>query len=417
MNMVEMAPTALERRKRQWIAVSGATLSAILLLAIIRWTPSVDNWITGGFHPIRTIALKAGEALATTAEPHLPVAVFACHQCATADLTVADISAPNRFFAVGYDEALRAVSVMALSNPYPSGRPSTVLKIDPAKVDAVFGPPLKQPVDAVVVGYRLTFFTDYISRSIDPRVPLKSLPPGTDADFQGGGRFVRPDLVPNFLADIDARGDRPLVAHHHDVINRLLLGIMVVCGVAAAFALRQLRARYRDARSRFALWGAPLTVKAFIGGDFLQRCADAERSYHQAQEREAAQARADTIARRNRMAVLHKAEALLRLQLPEELRLRLQRAVERDDVQAMSSASREAEAAIAERPAEQRLEALLEPLRDLCSAEQWEEYRARASALLQSSGFRQARDFVVSAHARLRAEADAAEDASAAAAS
>ena len=59
-----------------------------------------------------------------------------------------------------------------------------------------------------------------------------------------------------------------------------------------------------------------------------------------------------------------------------------------------------------EKPPEQRLASLLESLKDYCVvAGEFDLYCQKAFGILQDSGFRQAREFVVGAHHELRARA------------
>jgi hypothetical protein len=86
----------------------------------------------------------------------------------------------------------------------------------------------------------------------------------------------------------------------------------------------------------------------------------------------------------------------------ESQRQRIEDCLHRNSAEAVEALCDELRSHSSIRTPEDRLALLLESMNEYCDPERFQEYRAEAHRILESSGFRAAREFVVQAHTDLK---------------
>ncbi len=87
----------------------------------------------------------------------------------------------------------------------------------------------------------------------------------------------------------------------------------------------------------------------------------------------------------------------------ENIRAEIRSCLERNQLEEMSAVYQQYQSQAGHKTHEEKLSLLLESLKPYCSPEEFENHRNKSIALLRQSGFREARNLVVSLHVELRA--------------
>lgn len=202
---------------------------------------------------------------------------------------------------------------------------------------------------------------------------------------------------------------RPAIARRHNVANFVLLNAMVLASVLLSFAALRLWSAYKTVAAESAVYSRPLTIIEFLlqnPGHLLSQARkvykEREKELQESQERSKSQSKTQAIFKQWQEEIRAKLEAALALPLPEAEKQKIQSCLARGDLEEMKALADRLEKFHPQKSAEDRLNSLLETLKEYCEPSDFAHYQQEAFAALHEKGFREAREFVVRAHAELR---------------
>jgi hypothetical protein len=199
--------------------------------------------------------------------------------------------------------------------------------------------------------------------------------------------------------DIDFEKARHLVRQPHDKANAWLMRIisaLAFCEFCLALSLSQ---PYRNVSRHLFSYGERFTVWNFLTQNLGKRESAARMRYYESER-----ARQEQERRMAQELMLREdLEERLRLALvnlqDEPLRLRIQECLSGStDLELIKQLCLQAQKAVGLKSPEQKIASLLESLEPLCTEEELNSCRFEAARILADSGFKNARNYVVSMH-------------------
>lgn len=250
-----------------------------------------------------------------------------------------------------------------------------------------------------------TTYLESLHWRVKPHFPISET---QAADFAAKHYESRNLAVPadeRLSIDIDFEQARHLVRQPHDKANAWLMRIisaLAFCELCLALSLIQ---PYRNASRRLLSYGEGFTVWNFLTQNLSERASAARMRYYkseraqQEQERRAARELMlrEDLEERLRLALINLQDEALRLGIQECLS-------GSPDLELMKQLCAQAQNAAGLKSPEQKIASLLESLKPLCTEEKLNSCRFEAARILADSGFKNARNYVVSMHDQFKAQ-------------
>lgn len=388
-----------EARKRFLLAVAAVGLTLGVLLVVIRAVPALDDLVSGSPHYVQTITESVARRFAQNTGNEYPIIVMREDSGAGCEGVTQKNPSENldSVYVFAYDEAKRTMclSVFVIV----SGRAGT--EFDPANGEQ-YGKQLQSKVRVVPVERQQTTFDPVYLRQLHWRTTPSPSNAVANTRRQSGpsGAIAFADVEVNFLEM------RRFVAARHRRVNTILTSLVVGSLACSLLAMGLLIGVYRATASELQQFGRSLPLQEFFRSNLATTGRDARIAYQAKREREFAETRSEHIARKHKEELVSRLQALASSIKDSTIENRITATLERADVDEMQSMISTLQQQTVIKTPDERLEHLLEPLKDLVlSPEIFWVYRERAFSILSESGFREARDFVVSAHKELRVQA------------
>lgn len=271
------------------------------------------------------------------------------------------------------------------------------------------GPAISQPLKVLPIARNVhvypTAYLESLHWRVEPHLPLSANQGANLAARQYESRNPAIPADEHASIDIDFEKARTLVRQPHDEANAWLMRIipaLAFCGLCLALSSIQ---PYRKASWYLLSYGDHLTFWKFLTQNINQRASTVRLRYYererirQEQERKAAAQLVlrDDLEERLRFALTNLQD--------EGLRQRIQRCLyDSPDLELMKQLCAEAQKATGLKSPEQKLALLLESLEPFCTEEELHTCGHEAARILADSGFKNARNYVISMHDQFKAQ-------------
>jgi hypothetical protein len=402
-----------QRKKRAIIFVASLDLVLMTLLVLVRNTPSLTESISGPVHSVRALTRKFAQLTAQTEGPQFPVILMEgedndCSPIRTAKVT----PQPNAiYYVLSYSEKLSLSCWTAYVTPFngvtPPGTDWVTISGDQG---TNYGRQLHGAVRAVPFDRSVKLYNpQYLGLlhwRTDPNIVIpdgfiaaKNFPPGNRPfDLQEPEFFNTKVGLAELRSEV-ARNQNRLELLLLDGIGLSLLVLVTVCGrawlLSWAFS------------SRCRELGFPVKLPLFLAENWDALLEGAKQAHQRQREESLEEARRDNVVRRSRDEIGQKLQGLLPT-LPEQSQQQIRQCLSPDrnsSVEEMAALWQELRSQSHESTPVARLNLLLDSSKEYCSEEEFERAWAEAFAILEYSGFREAREFAVKLHNDLRARA------------
>jgi hypothetical protein len=386
------------KRKRLTLGLFFALVAGFLLCLPLRFVPKINDALSGRPEFMRHVASHVAAALAAQQQYQVPV-VLAGEEKQDCRLV------PN---ATGFEEQIYIVITYSESrHSFCMLQYAPAAGLQEAQVITLteesgrnYGAPFLSPVKVVPVGHVFKALPDFVVSMLDWRTELKqsggTIPFDSKTDASSSAPATNVGLNFN-LFDI-----RTEVAKKHErinlVLNLFMAGLLLLTFTAAGANWTI----YRRFRSALVAYGCELSLREFVRLDLDSFIADAQQRFRTKQSELQAKARAENVARRELEELREKLRVLSALADDEIRRQRIDDCLHGNSAEEIEALCDELGSHSSIRAPEDRLALLLESLKQYCGPEGFQEYRTEAHRILEFSGFRAAREFVVQAHTELK---------------
>ena len=141
----------------------------------------------------------------------------------------------------------------------------------------------------------------------------------------------------------------------------------------------------------------------YLRQDLSAITSQARQAYQEDQRRALEEARAAILLKRSNEAIRARLESILSALSDEQQKHSVQECLNRGDLEEMKVLTQQLQGQAGQKTSEEKLTALLDTLKQYCNGEEFDRLCADAFQILATTGFREARSFVVEAHDQLRA--------------
>ena len=274
-----------------------------------------------------------------------------------------------------------------------------------SRTDESFGQPLKQEVTSEPIAHFSLKFPDSYLTLLHWRTPIE---PARLARA-GSAQLHRaiPQSMP--LTDVDISLQLPelrkAVARRHDAVNLALSCLMVISGLTVAASVFTGWRLHREVLEECCRHGKELSFSEFLTGDLYFVSAEAARIYRTTQEAAAKELRRQMLQKQSLEELQGRLRGLLEIANNDAERQKIAQAIERADLAETRQLVQDIEALLTQATPEERILSLVKSVEQFSTSEELTNLRTQAIGILQQSGFRAARSFVVHAHEEFRERA------------
>src|SRR5579859_1705316 len=376
-------------------------LTAILLVLGLeaRFAPPINDWLSGPAEPMRAIAQQLAKASAAATAQQYPIIVMHSENlsCQNAQHTNSD-DYDAVLYLIAYSEKTRSLCLTTLVHfPSEPTLPNTTTLSE--SMGRNYGHPLPFPLKAVPIENRLTTYPEQYLSLLHWR--KKVVFPLAHAGQLNAHTL---QFAPNGPADsvgmdLGFQDLRAAVAERHNAINRALsIALTGISLLFASLAIALWTIFRRVRRYCYRAFDFAVTFDAFLFGDLSTVVRQVQRQYLVRQQELQEQIRAQRAVQHFIDEARERLQFLLEGVPDEKLRAEIRSCLDHNQLEEMNAVFEHYRVAAGQKTPEERLSLLLESLRPYCSSAEFEEHRKEAFAVLQRSGFRPAREFVVCVH-------------------
>ena len=395
---------AWQRRKRNCLLLILVAASLFVTGFSLRFLPAMNDVISGEPEYMRWIADRFAHSIAS--QYGVDAAVIAIKDEKTDCRQISDLTVPNPddlYYVVSYSETARTVCFLTYARLPDSWNQANSFILYP-KAGRNYGRGLDEPVKLVPVAHlQMIFPTAYLSLlHWRARIDRSSFARAADSKIE---RWFTdsPQPVGSVDVSIDFPALRADVGSRHDFVNRALTVALFTCILAVSFGAFRVWTLYRSFRSFLAPYLGQVDLSTFLSHDLRMIGSQAREGHQQEQKRALEQARAATLFNRSKEAIRGRLESVFNALPDDERRLRVQDCLSRAHVDEMKALLQELQGQAGQKTPEDKLTALLDTLKAYCTNEEFDRCCTEAFQMLTTTGFREARSFVVEAHDQLRA--------------
>jgi hypothetical protein len=380
-----------QRNKLFSLALACAACSGLVLCVGALFTPHINDALSGRPSYLAAIADVTAEGLVKQLSGLYPV-IVAKHEHLDCAPIEGSVRAASVYYVIRFSETRHRLCVTKYVDVVP--RENARDAIINEQTGRNFGPPLT-PVHVVAVGQNVVDFPDTFLSSLHWR--QRTEPATTNSD-----QALIQDLQ---QLSIDISALKTKISHRHRMVNRRLTVAASVTLLIMVYISYGLRVQFVSMRQLCSLYGGSLTFMTFLANDPDRMLARTRRSFIDKQTVVRAVSRADRIARRRQAEMRSALAACLETLTEREARLQIQDCLIRDSYDEMKALLDTLVEHSRERSPNERLDGLLEYLKEYCTHEEIQALRLEAVAIMQRYGFRSARTHVVNISRDLRLRA------------
>jgi hypothetical protein len=401
----------LERRKRRIILGLGIVVAVMLVLSALRFIPRLNDAVSGKPQYVRALTETFARQFASQTQMQFPVIVEHDEQATCQPVNappIADQEIRGTIYLLGYSEQQHVTCITAYIVPTDASRFSTLRTFTPAE-GKNYGPILAGTVEAFAEERIIhPYAAEYLNRlhwRYKPHFPLspKEAASLTSQSYYSGAKPPSESLS----VDLDYGELRAEIGARHQKLNLALSSLLGAGTLLCLFLMRKLWLFYLAFSKHCGLYEAKVTPRDFLNENIAMRFNAARQQYFERQEHTQARLREQESLR----ALRNGWEQSLRAALPnladEQLHQRVQEylACEPQDVEQMKSLWLEVQERTSAKTPADKLNLLLESAKPYCTDEEVLADREEAFAILNKSGFRDARAFAIALHDQYKTRA------------
>jgi hypothetical protein len=394
-----------QKQKLRALFIAESALIGIILCSLARFIPAFDDWLSGAPEYARPIADIIAEDMAAKLKGLYPILVVKADnpECRHTETTVPTESS-DPYYLIDYSENSRSVCVTRLEKT--DRRSASSIEISQA-TGRNYGRALQEPIRVEPVQrYPVNCDSRFLD-SLHWRVHPKRV------DSSGVSRTSQlPDAraFQEVLQGFSITSLRDRVAEGHNLVNRLLalsLGVMIAALFIAAYRVRILYERFVQYCSTYDF---DLRLATYLHKNVTVIARQAQTEYYTKHAYIQAQVRGEKILRRTKRGARDDLLASFQTSRDDQQRALIETCLANGSLAEMKSLLRRLSEQPMGRTASERLEWLLESLKEFCMDDEFEPCRETAVGILENRGFHDARAFVVHVHRELRKKAQELED-------
>ena len=394
-----------ERTKQAIIVAFGAGVFFLLITSGLRFVPRFDDVLSGRPEYLHAIADRTAQSLADSTNHEIPVLVrqqqeFDCDRTQN----VASRDTDDLYYLFTYSEKTKSLCFITCQ-PVHAGVRSTNQQLLGGRTDESFGQPLKQEVIAEPIAHFSLKFPDSYLTLLHWRTPIDAARLARAGSAQL--RRAIPQSMP--LTDVDISLQLPelrrAVATRHDTVNLVLSFFMLISALTLTGSVLRGWHLHREIEEECSRYGKELGFHEFLTADLYFISTEAARTYRATQEAVAKELRQQMLQKQSLEELQGRLRGLLEVADSGTDRQKIVLAIEHADLAETRQVVQEIEAHLAQATPEERLLSLVESVEEFSTPDELTSLRTEAIGLLQQSGFRAARSFVVRAHDEFRERA------------
>jgi len=391
-----------ERTKRAILIAFSASVFILLIASGLRFVPRFDDALSGRPEYLHVIADRMARSLADNTNHELPVLVrqqqeFDCDR--TQNVPARDTD--DLYYLFIYSEQTKSVCFITCQPVQARVRTANPLMLN-GRADESFGQSLKEEVASEPIAHFSLKFPDSYLTLLHWRTPIE--PARLVRAGSAQLRRAIPQSMP--LTDIDISLQLPelrkAVARRRDAVNLVLSCLIVISVLTVAASVFTGWRLHREMVEECSRYGKELSLRQFLTGDLYFVCADAARTYRLKQEAAARELRQQVLQKQSLEELQGRLRGLLEIANNDTERQKIAQAIERADLAESRQVVQDIEAQLTQATPEERILSLVESVKQFSTPEELTSLRAEAIGILQQSGFRTARSFVVHAHEEFR---------------
>ncbi|HSS95970.1 MAG TPA: hypothetical protein VLK33_03010, partial [Terriglobales bacterium] len=338
--------------------------------------------------------------LAASQNWQVPVIVHSANQDCR-NLPNATTFGEQIYFVVTYAESAHSLCVVEYA---PATEPESKTSITLSEASGEnHGAKLPFPVRAVPVGHVFKVLPDFVIAMMDywrkePNRSQATVAYDSHTQISSSPSLPTEDINLNFNL-YEIRAD---VARKHNRINfglNIVLGLLSVAVLASTTAVGLI---YRRFRIYLLALGAKLSWRSFLFKDLDELSRLANRNYNDRLAEFQALSRREAWKLRERDLLRERLKGALNLEHDEKQQQEIESCLTRNEPEEMLKLCQDLQCRPHFDKPEQRLDSLLESLKEYCEPQEFENFANEAHAVINASGFRPARELVVRLHEQLR---------------
>ncbi len=386
--------------------------TVILLSALLgaRFLPPINDWISGPAEPVRAIAEQLAKGVAAATGKEGPVIVIhsenVIHSGNQNCQNAQHDSSTDYYvtlYVITYSEQSRAVCLTTYVHFLRNQQANTVLISE--SMGRNYGYPLPAPIKAMPAGNRLTTYPQqYLSLlhwRTTPKFPLQHA-----QELYAHTRHYAPNedgSTTHADLELDFQQMRASVAARHNAVNRKLMAALGLLSIVLLILSGWTWMIFRSLQGYCRSYDFTLSPRMYLRDNLAAISELARRQYLAQQQEVQEQLRSQNLLKRSMEDARERLQFLLEAIADENIRAEIMSCLERNQLEEMSAVYQQYQSQAGHKTHEEKLSLLLESLKPYCSPEEFENHRNESIALLRQSGFREARNLVVSLHVELRA--------------
>ena len=393
-----------QEKKRVYLLLSLIGTVLLILSLCLRAIPPINDTISGKPDYMRWIADRVARSIASRFGDE--AAVIAVRDEKTGCRHIADVTVPNPnalFYVVGYSETGHSLCFLTYAR-LPEGWDQTNSLVLYPKMGRNYGQRFERPVRVVAVSQlQIVYPLAYLSllrwrAKIDP----SSFARATQAKFE---RWFNSSTEPAGALDIEIEfaSLRADVGRNHRIVNRVLAAAIFAAILLIMVAAYGTWTSYTAFRAFLVRYRRQVGFQTYLRQDLSIIASQARQAYQEVQKRAVEEARAAILFKRSKEAIRGRLESLLNALSDNQQKLRVQECLNRGNLEEMKSLTLQLQGQAGQKTAEEKLTALLDTLKQYCSGEEFDRFCIEAFQILATTGFKEARSFVVESHDQLRA--------------
>ena len=391
-----------QRRKQVCFGLVKVAGILLVLCLAARLVPVINDWLSGPAEPMRAIAQQLAKASATATAQQYPIIVTRAENlsCQNAQHTTStDYDAV--LYVITYSEKSRSLCLTTYLH-FPTGTPLPNATVLSESMGHNYGPPLSAPLKAVPMENRLTSYPEQYLSLLHWRTKVAFPLAHADLLRAHTRQFAPNGDVASMGLDLGFQDLRNAVAERHNAVNHVL-SVVLFSGLLLLIALTAfLWMVFWRVQQYCRSYDFVVSPLMFLLENLTTVEGKARRQYLVRQQEIQDRFRAVNALKHSTEEARDRLQCLLENVPDENVRAEISSCLERGQLEEMNTAFQRYQAQAGQKTPEDRLSLLLESLKPYCASEEFEDCREEAFALLQQSGFRQAREFVVKMHDELR---------------
>ena len=383
------------------VVIASALLATFLILRLV---PALDDALSGKPQYMRWVSDKVAKSIAARYGNEAAVILLSDEKTHCRQISAVNVPNPDDFYYVlRYSETRHSVCFITSAN-LPDGWDQTNSLLLYPNIGQNYGQNINRPVRVVAVSQlQMVYPMAYLSLlHWRTKIDSSSFKRAANAKFE---RWFNSTAEPSDSLDveIDFPSLRADVGRNHWMVNRALAAAISVAAALVFFGAYKTWSSYTAFRGFLSRYRRHVGFGTYLRQDLTVISGHARQAFQEEQRRALEETRAAILLNRSREAIRARLESLLSATSDERQKHNVQECLNRGELEEMKALTQQLQGQTGQKTSEEKLTTLLDTLKQYCNGEEFDRLCADAFQVLATTGFREARSFVVDAHDQLRA--------------